>query len=156
LESVRRGVAVRLNLQAGRAQNRGAALKYSLAIHRRIVAAIKDGATQKAAARRAGITPETLSLWKTQFPDFGEDVERAHAHAQVLAETSLYKLAKRGNVRALIAWLEKRRPSEWGEKPLNSGVATPEGRVMIYLPAKEDPDPVAGEGASGDRNTSPQ
>jgi transposase-like protein len=87
--------------------------KYNTEVHRRIVTAIKDGATQKAAARRVGVTPESLSTWKRKHQGFGEDVERAHAAAQVRAETSLYKLAVKGNVRALQAWLQARRPEDW-------------------------------------------
>lgn len=66
--------------------------KYSAEIHRQIVAAVKNGATQKAAARKVGVTPETLCIWKRRYPDFGEAVERAHAAAQVTAEVSLYRL----------------------------------------------------------------
>jgi transposase-like protein len=90
-------------------------LKYSEEVHSRIVAAIKDGATQRAAARMVGVTPETLSIWKRRYPDFREAVERAHAEAQVFAETSLYRMAAKGNVNALMFWLKNRHPSEWRE-----------------------------------------
>jgi hypothetical protein len=90
-------------------------LKYNQGIADRISTAIKDGATQKAAAKMSGITPETLSIWKTKFPAFREAVERAQGEAQVFAEQSLYRMAAKGNVTALMFWLKNRLPSEWQE-----------------------------------------
>jgi hypothetical protein len=90
-------------------------IKYNQGIADRIRRAIKDGATQKAAAKMSGITPESLSIWKTKFPAFRETVERAQGEAQVFAEQSLYRMAAKGNVTALTFWLKNRHPSEWQE-----------------------------------------
>lgn len=57
--------------------------KYTAEIRQRIVKAIRDGATQRAAARRVGVTPESLSIWKRKQPGFGEAVERAHAQGRI-------------------------------------------------------------------------
>lgn len=89
--------------------------KYCENIADRIVAAIKDGSTQKAAAKMNGITPESLSIWKSKYSEFGEAVERAQGCAQVLAEQSLLRIAARGNVTALMFYLRNRHPSEWQE-----------------------------------------
>ncbi len=109
--------------------------KYTAEAHQRIVKAIRDGATQRAAARRVGVTPESLSIWKRKHPGFAEAVERAHAQAQVFAETSLYKLATKGNVRALVAWLQARRPEDWNCEPVGpSEVEQPPRRLVIMWP----------------------
>ena len=115
--------------------------KYTKKIHQRIVGAVKDGATQRAAARRVGVTAETLTAWKKRFRAFGEDVERAHAEAQVFAETSLYTLAIKGNVRALTAWLEKRRPAEWGDAATKAPGGEP---VTMIVECGFDPAEVRG------------
>jgi hypothetical protein len=88
-------------------------IKFNQEIADRIIAAIKDGATQSASAKRVGITEESLSKWKTKFPAFGEAVTRAHAEAQVFAEQSLYRMAAKGNVKAQELWLRNRCPAEW-------------------------------------------
>jgi len=90
-------------------------LKYNRDIHKKIVAAITGGATHRAAARAWGVTPETLSHWKAKYPVFREDVESAEAEAQAFAEITFYQLAK-SNPKALLAWLERRHPSEWSGK----------------------------------------
>ncbi len=109
--------------------------KYNAVVHRRIVGAIADGATQRAAARRVGVTPESLSTWKRKHPGFGEAVERAHAEAQVRAETSLYRLAVKGNVRALQAWLQARRPEDWQPHDASRDLSAAEqGRIVIAWP----------------------
>ena len=59
-------------------------------------------------------------------------MERAHAEAQVRAETSLYKLAVKGNVRALITWLQARRPEDWNWEPLNQHVTCPPRPTAIF------------------------
>ena len=92
-------------------------VKHTQELENKIVAAIKDGATQQAAARIAGVTPETLSIWKREHPAFREAVETARAQAQVFAETSLYRIAISGNVKALMFWLRIRRPMDWQEMP---------------------------------------
>lgn len=89
--------------------------KFSPEIAERILAAIRDGATQRTAARMVGITPESLTNWKRQDPAFGEAVDCAHAQAQVFAENSLYRIATKGNVRALEVWLKNCHRSEWNE-----------------------------------------
>ena len=110
--------------------------KYTAAVHQRIVKAIRDGATQRAAARRVGVTPESLSIWKRKQPGFGEAVERAHAQAQVFAEISLYKLATKGNVRALIAWLQARRPEDWNCEPvIHQPDGAPRPTVIFHIPS---------------------
>jgi hypothetical protein len=87
--------------------------KYTKELGDRIVAAIVDGASQKGAAKRVGIAPESLSIWKKKDPAFREAVERAHGEAQVTAETSLFRMAAKGNVNALTFWLKNRHPAEW-------------------------------------------
>jgi hypothetical protein len=90
-------------------------IKYNQAIADKIVAAIRDGATQRGAAKMCGITPESLSIWKKKFPAFGEAVEKAHGAAQVFVEQSLLHMATKGNVNAQIFWLKNRHPAEWAD-----------------------------------------
>jgi transposase-like protein len=90
-------------------------IKFNEQIAGKIVAAIRDGATQRGAAKMHGITPESLSIWKRKLPPFGEAIERARGEAQVLAEQSLLRLAARGNVNALMFFLRNRHPAEWGD-----------------------------------------
>jgi hypothetical protein len=90
-------------------------IKFDEEIADKIVAAIRDGGTQRGAARTCGITAESLSIWKKKFPTFGEAVERAHAEAQVFVEQSLLRMAAKGNVNAQIFWLKNRHPAEWAD-----------------------------------------
>ncbi len=106
--------------------------KYSAEIHQRIVTAIKDGATQRAAARMVGVTAETLTIWKKRYRAFGEDVERAHAEAQVFAETSLYEMAKKGNVKAAELWLKFRHPKDWGNAATEAQLENGDDIVIMW------------------------
>jgi transposase-like protein len=91
------------------------ALKYTEKIHKQIVAAIAGGATHRAAARAACVTPETLSHWKKQFPKLGEDIERAEGQARVRLEKILSDLARKGDFRAVKYLLEHRYSQDWGD-----------------------------------------
>ena len=54
----------------------------------------------------------------------------------MFAETSLYKLATKGNVRALVAWLQARRPEDWNGGPVNHPLAEPPRPTAIfYIPS---------------------
>jgi hypothetical protein len=117
--------------------------KYTEEIHQRIVTAIKDGATQKAAARMVGVTPESLSIWKNRYPVFREDVERAHAEAQVFTEQNLYRMAAKGNIKAIMFWLKNRHPAEWRELQQSEITLkqkhTFEDWMAEFAPAKTEP-----------------
>jgi hypothetical protein len=88
-------------------------VKFNSELADRIIRAITDGASQDAAAQKVGIAAESLSIWKKKFPAFGAAVQQAHGRAKVSAEHSLFRLAAKGNVNALIFWLKNRHPSEW-------------------------------------------
>ena len=92
-------------------------VKYNPQIQNTLIAALKGGATQTAAAKIVGITPETLSIWKNKHSAFKEAVERAQGEAQAFAEQSLFDMGKKGNLNALKFWLKNRHPSEWRDKP---------------------------------------
>ena len=89
--------------------------KYSKEIHDQIVAVIKNGGTQRAAAQAFGVTPETVSHSKIQHPAFREDLKCAEAEAQSIAEITFYGLAK-NSPKAMLAWLERRCQSDWSGK----------------------------------------
>ena len=108
------------------------ALKYTEKIHKQIVAAIAGGATHRAAARAACVTPETLSHWKKQFPKLGEDIERAEGQARVRLEKILSDLARKGDFRAVKYLLEHRYSQDWGDS------APPQTQDAVCWPGPGD------------------
>lgn len=89
---------------------------YSDAVRRRIVAALKRGATKTAAAAMAGVHIDSVYTWMKHDEAFRRAVEDAEGTAEFAMSDVIYAEARRGNTKAAMFWLERRRPSAWRER----------------------------------------
>lgn len=87
------------------------------------------GMTEKGIAEKMGIALSTLSLWKTEHPEFSDALERGKSTSDDEVEAALLRKAKGfeyqdgdktrtalPDIRACIFWLKNRRPAEWNDK----------------------------------------
>ena len=81
-----------------------------------ILAALEAGVSRKGAAEYAGLDESTLGRWMARFPGFAGAVKQAEAGVELRAATSLQTAFTDGDWRAGLAWLERRRPSDWGRR----------------------------------------
>lgn len=86
-------------------------------VEKRILDALRVGATQKDAAAAAGIGENTLDDWKRADQDFRDAVTRAEGACAARMAARLYQEAAKdeGDWRAAESWLKRRRRSEWGD-----------------------------------------
>jgi hypothetical protein len=82
---------------------------------KRILDALRDGATMELAARAAGISPRTLRRWRDRHETFNRKVQRAKAEAGADALDTINEAASDGDWRAASWILEKRFPDQYGE-----------------------------------------
>lgn len=97
---------------------------------KKILDAIKAGASRRAAANAAGLSRDALQNWikrgeegDAEFSDFAyrvrlADAEAEQAHTRVVVEASLA-----GDLKASIFWLQSQRREEWG-----AGALQPQGQ----------------------------
>ena len=77
-----------------------------------ILDAIRDGASQRDASALAGISEDTLSLWKRQDSDFSEQMRQKEIQFKTYQVKIIQKAAQRSWQAA--AWLlERKYPSEY-------------------------------------------
>ena len=79
-----------------------------------ILEALKQGSTRRAAADFVGIGRATLYRWMQQNETFRDSVTRAEAQAEVKHVGALMVAAMKGDWRASLEWLKRRRRAEWG------------------------------------------
>lgn len=86
-------------------------------VEKRILDALRVGATQRDAAAAAGIDETTLWRWKEAFADFAESVTRAEGACAARMAARIYQEATKddGDWRASESWLKRRRRDEWGD-----------------------------------------
>lgn len=86
-------------------------------VEKRILDALRVGATQKDAAAAAGIGENTLDEWKRNFQDFRDAVTRAEGACAARMAARIYQeaTASEGDWRAAESWLKRRRRNEWGD-----------------------------------------
>ncbi|HIG46252.1 MAG TPA: hypothetical protein EYQ20_07465 [candidate division Zixibacteria bacterium] len=110
-----------------------------------IRAALEAGNTRAAAARAAGITPETLRLWMRKgekqaagrHRTLARTVEQAEARAETEAMAEIRAAWQRGEWRAAAWWLERRRPETYREqKGQGDSAATEDTIVRIIYEAE--------------------
>lgn len=95
---------------------RGRKTKRTPEVEKRIIDALRVGATQKDACAAAGISWETFDEWCKAFPEFSESVTRAEGACAALMAATLYEAARTGkDWRAAESWLKRRRREEWGD-----------------------------------------
>jgi hypothetical protein len=82
---------------------------------RRILAALRKGATMEMAAKAAGISRATLHRWRDRHEGFDRKVQRARAEAGLDSLDVIESAADEGDWRAAAWMLEKRYPDQYGE-----------------------------------------
>lgn len=80
-----------------------------------ILTALEAGMGRVGAAQYGGITFETLSQWMSHKSEFSEAVIEAESKCELWMVGNIKKAAA-DDWRAAIAWLERRRPQEWGRR----------------------------------------
>lgn len=76
----------------------------------------RDGLTDEQIAEKMGITTSTLYNWKNKHSEISEALKKGKEVVDVEVENALLKLAKSGNITAIIFWLKNRRPDKWRDK----------------------------------------
>lgn len=80
-----------------------------------ILDAIADGCTQKDAAILANVSPDTISDWKREHPDFAKrvaqkEVENKKRHIKIVQEAAI------NTWQAAAWWLERKFSEEYGQR----------------------------------------
>lgn len=99
----------------------GAPTKYNAERHKKIIDAVASGQRLYVAAALAGVTVETCRLWarrgnegEKQFKSFAEDYKKADAIAEARAVRDIVKAHQKGDWKAAMWWLGKRKSKAWG------------------------------------------
>ncbi len=79
----------------------------------RICEALRAGTTHRTAAACGGVSRDTFYHWLKTRPDFAAQVATAEAACAVAMVRVIYEAAQRGEWRAALWWLERRRPADW-------------------------------------------
>src|SRR5258706_9635769 len=98
--------------------------KLTAEAQKRIISALRIGATHEHAARSAGIHYATFRRWmqqgerasRGQFCEFCEAVKRAEAEAAITWLATIERAAHTGVWQAAAWKLERRYPNEWGRR----------------------------------------
>ena len=95
-------------------------MKYSPKIVNRIIEQIEQARGRTIAAKVGGIHYSTFLEWMKNHPEFVEKVEaaedRAFDYKADLCELCIVRSATRGDWRAAIAWLERKKKLEWSKE----------------------------------------
>ena len=107
---------------------------------------LRIGGTRRAACARVSLDVSTFYLWMERFPAFSGAVEQAEADAELRYLAPVARAANEGDWRAGIAWLERRRPLDWAQRPqMEAQVTLDVGALMrahLVRPAPlPEPDP---------------
>lgn len=90
--------------------------KLTPATEKVILDALRAGATRTAAFEAAGISRRRIAGYLRDFVAFRLAVITAEAGAEVYMTIKVRQAADAGSWRAALAWLEKRRPADWGKR----------------------------------------
>jgi transposase len=82
---------------------------------RRLLQAIREGNTRKAAAAYAGVDQDTIARWCHRSADFADNLSRAEAESEV-ALVAIVRKAAVDDWRAAAHLLERRWPETWGRR----------------------------------------
>lgn len=80
-----------------------------------ILQALRQGDTRRAAAAAAGIHSDTLSAWMRKNDVLRMVVEQAESEAEHNHLMVVVRAAVRGDPKASMWWLERRRPKDYGQ-----------------------------------------
>ena len=99
--------------------------KYNAATTKKIVDAIRVGATFRLACLYAGIDQGTFENWRARYSDFADAVKEAEGAGAVGWLAKIEQAAKDGNWQAAAWKLERKYPREYGRRVINSYEETP-------------------------------
>jgi hypothetical protein len=88
--------------------------KLTEATERAILTALRAGMTRTAAFEAAGVERTQISRWMRRFATFRNAVLEAEANAEIQTTIVIRQAIERGDWRAALAWLERRRRDDWG------------------------------------------
>ena len=88
--------------------------KYSTGRAEAICGYLRIGATRTASVAAAGVSYDAFRRWIKSNPEFSLSVTQAEAECAVAMTKVIWNAALAGEWRAALAWLERRRPQEWG------------------------------------------
>ena len=83
---------------------------------KRILDALRIGATRKDAGLAAGISKETFCQWMNEFPDFSDSVEKAESEDKIRMLAVITKASQEGNWQAAAWRLERKDPDNFGRR----------------------------------------
>jgi hypothetical protein len=103
----------------------------------KLVEALGDGCSRRAACGYAGIGEELLEQWVGEDAEFGAVIAQAEAAAEAAYTRVLAGSARSGDWRAAESWLKRRRREEWSERQEVTGAHGRDvaGPTVIVLPA---------------------
>lgn len=95
---------------------RGRKTKRTPEVEKRIVDALRVGASRKDACDAAGVGERTFYEWLEDFPQFSQAVTHAEGACASLMAATIYEAARgQKDWRAAESWLKRRRREEWGD-----------------------------------------
>lgn len=112
--------------------------KYNPETVKKIVDAIRVGATHELAAAYAGINQDTLTNWKHRYSDFSDAIKEAEGAGAVGWLAKIEKAANDGNWQAAAWKLERRYPQQYGRRVINSFEDTPVEKIPEMTDAELD------------------
>ena len=94
----------------------------------------RNGLTDADIAKNMGIVRSTLYEYRKKSEILDAALRESKEIADLVIENALYETAKRGNVTAMIYWLNNRRPDRWRNKPIENGDR--DGGGVVILPER--------------------
>ena len=127
---------------------RGRKTKRTPEVEKRILDALRVGATREDAFGAAGISERTFYEWMEQFPQFSQSVVHAESACAVRMSARIYQeaTAEKGDWKAALEYLKRRRRAEWGDGP---PPASEGGQALVLLRKMLFGEEVDGEPAFG-------
>jgi hypothetical protein len=112
--------------------------KYTPTAVRRLIAAIADGMTNKAACIAANIGVATLRDWRKEHPDLEQRMEEVREKARQKALRRIKAAAEQGGWRADAEWLKLTFPQDYRRSGLQPATQTNNLQVnAVVLPPEE-------------------
>lgn len=101
--------------------------KYTPETVKKIVDAVRLGATYRLACDFAGITEETFSQWRKRYPEFSAQIKEAEGQGAIGWLARIEKAANDGTWQAAAWKLERRYPESYGRQVIEHA-----GRIETY------------------------
>src|SRR3982750_1086440 len=93
------------------------------------------GATDRQLAILLNVSVPTINAWKKDHPEFLKSIQEQRQELDREIAYALYRAARAGDVKAMLAWLRNRDPENWRDRR----EVTHSGQITLSLdPAKLD------------------